>query len=334
MGRRTNLALLALLAAAFLTGWLAFAYATAPARWALAVHAASGLAILLLVPWKAAIAQRGVRRRRPGRAASLLLAALVLVSLLAGLAHSTGALRWVGEVTAMEVHVGAALAAAPLALWHVLARPVRARRTDLSRRRFLPAGLLLPGGAGASAASEGVARLAGLPGAGRRFTGSYEVASFQPRLMPVTQWMFDSVPEVDAGRWRLRVSAGGALREWSYEELAAFRDPLRATLDCTGGFFSEQDYEGVRLSRLLPAWRPGQSLRVRSRTGYDRRFPAEEAPGLLLATRAGGLALDPGHGFPVRVVAPTRRGFWWVKWVDSIELEDLPWWWQLPFPLQ
>ena len=44
-GARINVALMALLAVAFLTGWLAFALATAPARWSLLVHAVGGFAI-------------------------------------------------------------------------------------------------------------------------------------------------------------------------------------------------------------------------------------------------------------------------------------------------
>src|SRR4030081_2377383 len=58
MGRRTNLALLATLAAALATGWLAFAYATAPARWSLLVHATSGFANLVLIPWKSVVVRR------------------------------------------------------------------------------------------------------------------------------------------------------------------------------------------------------------------------------------------------------------------------------------
>ena len=71
-----------------------------------------------------------------------------------------------------------------------------------------------------------------------------------------------------------------------------------------------------------------------SATGYDRRFPIEHADSLLLATRFGGQALDPGHGFPARLVVPEGRGFWWVKWVSAIEVDDMPHWWQSPFPLQ
>jgi DMSO/TMAO reductase YedYZ molybdopterin-dependent catalytic subunit len=72
---------------------------------------------------------------------------------------------------------------------------------------------------------------------------------------------------------------------------------------------------------------------VTSATGYGRRFPLGERRRLLVATRVGGRPLAPGHGFPARLVAPGRRGFWWVKWVDRIEVSAGPPWWQPPFPL-
>jgi DMSO/TMAO reductase YedYZ molybdopterin-dependent catalytic subunit len=124
------------------------------------------------------------------------------------------------------------------------------------------------------------------------------------------------------------------VREWTYDELHAFDDRVRATLDCTGGFFSTQDWSGVWLSRLLPGGIRQASLHVLSLTGYDRRFSISDADRLLVATRLGGMPLDPGHGFPVRLVAPDLRGYWWVKWVTSITVDGLPSWWQLPFPMQ
>jgi DMSO/TMAO reductase YedYZ molybdopterin-dependent catalytic subunit len=96
---------------------------------------------------------------------------------------------------------------------------------------------------------------------------------------------------------------------------------------------SEQDWEGVLLSRLLPDAGEARSVSVVSATGYARRFPVRDVPSLLGATRVGGETLRPGHGFPARIVAPGRRGFWWVKWLDRIELSGVPWWWQPPFPL-
>ncbi len=318
-----------MLGLAFLTGWLAFAYATAPARWSLVVHATGGFAVLFLLPWKSVIARHGMKRPRPGRWASALLGALVLASLAAGLAHSSGVLVSAGPLSAMEVHVGAALAAIPLAIWHVAARRVRIRTTDLSRRNFIRGATLLAGAAAAYGVTELVVRSTALPGGARRFTGSYEAGSFQPDLMPVSSWMFDAIPQLDPAAWSLRV--GG--RHLGYEELSAFDDRVTATLDCTGGFFSSQEWSGVRLDRLLTGMN-GSAVRVQSSTGYSRRFPLEEARRLLLATRIGGHPLDPGHGSPARLVAPDRRGFWWVKWVVAIEVDDVPYWWQPPFPLQ
>jgi DMSO/TMAO reductase YedYZ molybdopterin-dependent catalytic subunit len=334
MGRRTNIALLAALTAAFATGWLAFAYATAPARWSLLVHATTGFAILVLIPWKSVVVRRGLRRPRAGRIPSMILAVLVLASLLGGLLHSTGLLRWWGPFTAMELHVGAALAAVPLAVWHVLARPVRPRRIDLARRALLRQGTTLAVAMAGYSASEAAVRLLRLPGDERRFTGSYEFGSFQPEMLPVSSWMFDQVPFLDATAWRLHVAGPAGARDWTYEELTGFDDRVRAVLDCTGGFWSEQDWSGVRLSRLLPSPGAARSVRVVSHTGYDRRFPVEELPRLLLATRLGGDPLSADHGHPARLVAADRRGFWWVKWVVRIELDYLPWWVQLPFPLQ
>jgi DMSO/TMAO reductase YedYZ molybdopterin-dependent catalytic subunit len=178
-------------------------------------------------------------------------------------------------------------------------------------------------------ASELVVHAAGLPGNHRRFTGSYEAGSFDPGKMPVSSWMFDEIPGIDPSGWALR--AGG--RAWSYDALSGFDDRMVATLDCTGGFYSTQEWAGARLDRLVDATR-GESVRVASHTGYDRRFPIEEASGLLLAVRVGGQALNAGHGFPARLVAPQRRGFWWVKWVVAIDVDDFPYWWQTPFPVQ
>jgi len=329
LGSQTNVALLGLLAIAFLTGWLAFAFGTAPARLSLIVHATGGVAILLLLPWKSMIARRGLARPRGGRWASIGLGMLVLLSIAAGLGHSTGLVLSWGPFSSMEVHVGAALSAIPLAVWHVVARRVKVVRADLSRRTFMKGSVALGAAAVSYAASEILVRAATLPGGARRFTGSYEAGSFQPAVMPVSSWMFDAIPVHDPDAWTLRTPG----REWSLRELATFDDRMIATLDCTGGFYSTQEWAGVRLDRLLPDVRES-SIRVVSSTGYDRRFRAGEAGSLLLATRFGGTPLDAGHGFPARLVAPDRRGFWWVKWVVAIEVDDVPYWWQSPFPVQ
>ena len=104
-------------------------------------------------------------------------------------------------------------------------------------------------------------------------------------------------------------------------------DTLTATLDCTGGFFSTQHWRGVSLGRLLDeaGVEPGaRHVRVISRTGYRWSFGLGDARALLLATHVGGEALSHGHGAPCRLVAPGRRGFQWVKWVERVEVHQDP----------
>jgi DMSO/TMAO reductase YedYZ molybdopterin-dependent catalytic subunit len=336
-GRRTNLALLALLALALATGGLAFALGTGWARWAVVAHGAVALGIVLLAPWKSVIARRGLRRHgSPSSTASVLFTVFVAVALAAGIGHATGLLRTMGGVTAIQVHVTTALAATPLGIWHVVARRVRLRRTDLSRRALLRSGVLAAGSVAAYVGLAGAISVLRMPGRRRRFTGSYRTGSLRPEEMPVTQWLNDRVPHLEARAWTLSVTSNGVeAARYSVEDLDRMREPIRATLDCTGGWYAEQDWEGVRLDRLVPPRMTGEaaSISARSITGYSRRYPFGDAGHLWLATRVGGVPLSPGHGFPARMVAPGRRGFWWVKWVAALDLSRTPWWWQPPFPL-
>jgi hypothetical protein len=332
-GRVTNLALLAALVLAFATGVGSVAAGSAGGRWVVIAHGVVAIAVVLLLPWKGRVVRRGLRRVRPTRWLSLLLAGLAVTALLAGFGYTTGLLRSVAGALGMWIHVAAALALLPLVLWHILARRARPHRADLSRRTVIRAGLLAGVSAGLYAAEVAAVNLAGLPGAGRRFTGSYVAGSFDPDAMPSYTWLDDSTPVVDPDRWRLVVIGGGTRRELTLDDLAAFDVRLRATLDCTSGWYAEQDWTGVPVRALLPDPGQARSLLVGSSTGYRIRFPVRDLDHLLLATTVGGAPLRPGHGFPLRLVAPGRRGFWWVKWVDRIELSSTPWWWQPPFPL-
>jgi hypothetical protein len=296
-------------------------------RWVTGAHGVSGLTLLVLAPAKVRRSVRaGMRRRRWTRWISVMFGALVLGTVATGVAHSTGLWFGVGLWSTLWVHVAAAFVLVPLFVWHVRSRPRRTPRHDPQRRALLGGATACAAGAVLYGAQEVAVRALGAAGSRRRFTGSHERGSFAPALMPTVSWLDDSAPD-DDGDWVVAIGD----RRVSVDELRALARPLEATLDCTGGWWSTQRWDAVPLSSLLVDW-SSRSIEITSATGYSRLFARPDSAHLHLAVGYDGEPLRRGHGAPVRLLAPNRRGPWWVKWVSSVQPNDRPAWLQLPFP--
>jgi hypothetical protein len=329
--RQVDVVLEVLVAVAAISGLASWTVGTQWGRALTAVHAIAGLSLVVLLPAKArGSVQVGLRRRRPSRWLSVVLAGLVVATVLLGVAHTTGLWYGVGPWSALWTHVLVAVVALTVLVWHVVSRPSRPRLADLDRRALLRAGAVVATGAAVYGVQEVAVRGLGLAGGSRRFTGSHEVGSFVPERMPTVSWINDRPPSSTApDGWALAIE-GTPVAVGDLWDLAA---PVTAALDCTGGWWSAQAWEAVPLRQLVSG-RSGRSIRVASSTGYDRRFPLADLDRLYLAVGYGGEPLRRGHGAPVRLVAPGRRGPWWVKWVVSVDVDEQPWWWQLPLPLE
>jgi Oxidoreductase molybdopterin binding domain len=324
-GRWANLSLAVLVPLATLSGLGLFLFSEGPVLLIAVLHGTLGLGLLALVPWKGAVIRRGLRRRRPGRDVSVLLLWVVLLAVLTGVAHLVSLTAADLPVTTMQLHVGAGVVATLLTLVHAVQRPIRVQRTDWGRRAVMRSGVVAAAAAGMGLTAAATA--AGLDRAGsRRATGSFRTPE-----VPVTQWFLDAVPTIDPAAWRLTLATPAGDRQLSLTDLNG-GDEVGAVLDCTGGWWTDQLWGGTRLARLLPEVAPGTTVQVTSATGYARRLPLGDD--VLLATTMAGVPLSAGHGAPVRLVVPGRRGYHWVKWVDRVEVVPGPWWLQPPLPLR
>ncbi|QLH81857.1 molybdopterin-dependent oxidoreductase [Halosimplex pelagicum] len=317
------------------TGAVSLVSGRPAAAWVFDVHAVAGLATVVLLAWKL----RRVRHRlRPGdldatRLLSVLLGVVATAALATGIWWVFGGNLDLGPWGLLNLHIGLGLVVPVLLLLHLRQRfalPTRESATD--RRNALRYAALVGSGAVAWQAQEVANRVLDTAGAERRFTGSRERGSDSGNGFPVTSWVADDPDPVDREAWSLTVDGRvGEPLDLSYGDVTTEDDPTstvdpaerRALLDCTSEWYSEHDWRGVSVGDLLDAADPEDGaawVQFRSVTGYRWSLPVEEAGDALLATHVDGERLSHGHGAPIRLVAPGRRGFQWVKWVESVRV--------------
>jgi DMSO/TMAO reductase YedYZ molybdopterin-dependent catalytic subunit len=329
--RGTDWSLAGLVALLIATGCLTLFAGGSGDAWVFDAHDALGFAIAVLLAVKLRrvwprLTQRSGRDRRT--VVSIAGVALAVAALGSGFLWANGATPAPVGYSLLAWHdaIGAALLVAVAAHMIMRAKPLRTR--DLThRRQFLVSAAVAAGAFIAWRTQRPIQALLNLPGAHRRFTGSYEAESFAGNAFPTTSWVADNPRPIAAESYRLRVT--GLVAHELALPLRALPtvDEMVALLDCTGGFYSTQRWRGMRLERLLDQATTLPSaghLSVVSRTGYRWSFALADARELLLATHIDEEPLSHEHGAPVRLVVPGARGFQWVKWVERIDLLDHP----------
>jgi DMSO/TMAO reductase YedYZ molybdopterin-dependent catalytic subunit len=343
--RATNHAILFLLSVELLSGLISFTVGRPSGEWIFWLHGIAGFSLLGLIVWKYRIvirsfSRRGVTSETVGSIILILLFVGVLTTgtLWAIIGRGSVNVPFYGNIRLLVIHTTLGLALTIPLIAHAAMRwPRRVKRTDFTNRRA--ALRLIAVGLGGIVLWQGASAAAPVAGQRPRFTGSREEASGEGNAHPVTQWLFDNRQRINADDWRLTIDGQvDKTTELTYEEIQGIANHgTAATLDCTGGWYTIQDWSGVRLSDVLALTSVGaeaESIVIVSATGFHRRFSIAETGRLLLATHIAGEPLSSGHGFPVRLVAPGHRGFNWVKWVTKIEVSNKPSWWQSPLPLQ
>ncbi|MEJ2067126.1 MAG: molybdopterin-dependent oxidoreductase [Deltaproteobacteria bacterium] len=116
----------------------------------------------------------------------------------------------------------------------------------------------------------------------------------------------------------------------TYQEVLALPNVKRAvTLHCVEGWQEHLLFEGVRLADVLALAKPKQGVRTvifYAVDGYSSSLDYGDVKrlDLMLAAKINGKILDAKRGFPFQVVAESKLGYKWVKWVTRIELSKDP----------
>jgi DMSO/TMAO reductase YedYZ molybdopterin-dependent catalytic subunit len=156
-------------------------------------------------------------------------------------------------------------------------------------------------------------------------TTQVSTATPEAFVFPIT-WNGDGPTKISPRDYRLKID--GDVQKpltLTLEELYAMPSAQKdMKIICVEGWAADVLWEGIPLSYLLN--QAGVSLKntanvtVRGITGYERTLSSDEAgdSGTIIALNAGGIPLTIEHGYPARLVSPTRLGLDWVKYVTRI----------------
>jgi len=129
--------------------------------------------------------------------------------------------------------------------------------------------------------------------------------------------------------YRLKVTDGPVSRDFSPAELAALPQTTHTLpIACVEGWSASAEWTGVVLADLVAAAGGSADCDIRmvsleppglySRTVLPARHARD--PQTLIALMVNGETLDLDHGYPCRLIAPTRPGVLQTKWLSRIEV--------------
>ena len=118
-------------------------------------------------------------------------------------------------------------------------------------------------------------------------------------------------------------------REYTYSEVVDGFPKYEkvVTLYCVQGWNARILWEGVLVRDLLNASGVMPAAKVvifHASDGYTTSMPLEYFydKDILMAYKMNGLVLPPEKGFPFELVAESKLGYKWIKWITQIELSD------------
>jgi len=171
-------------------------------------------------------------------------------------------------------------------------------------------------------------------------------AGYDPARLPPGQYLTEKwpvlhageVPDVDLATWTLEVTGEvEAPLSLSYDELRQLPSTTVTTdIHCVTRWSRfDASFTGVHWRELAWLCRPKPTARfaiAHAEHGFTANVPlaALEDEHALVAYEADGEPLTPEHGWPVRLVIPSRYFWKSAKWLRGIELSsiDKPGFWE------
>ena len=160
-----------------------------------------------------------------------------------------------------------------------------------------------------------------------------EVTEYQGyRLDSLTNFRENSIKgpqKVDIATYRLRVT--GLVEqdlEYTYDEVLSLPSHEKVVqLDCVEGWSARVLWEGVYIKDLIRDAGPDPSSKIiifHAEDGYTTSLTLDylRENDIMLAYKVNTVTLPEKNGYPFQLVAESKWGYKWCRWVTEIELSD------------
>ena len=118
-------------------------------------------------------------------------------------------------------------------------------------------------------------------------------------------------------------------RSYTYDEVVNDHKLYKkvVTLDCVEGWSVTILWEGMLVRDLLENAKPLPEAKViifHAYDGYTTSLPLDYIMNrdILMAHKMNEIPIPPERGFPFQLVAESKWGYKWIKWITRIELSD------------
>ncbi|AXV39342.1 molybdopterin-dependent oxidoreductase [Methanobacterium sp. BAmetb5] len=162
---------------------------------------------------------------------------------------------------------------------------------------------------------------------------SVEVTEYQgQKLSSASDFRENSIkgPQyVDTTSYHLEVDGLVANpRNYTYDQVKNFQNYQKVVkLDCVEGWSVNILWQGVLVKDILNEAHPlpqANTVIFYAVDGYSTSFPLEYLQNnqIIMAYQMNNATLSPERGFPFQLVAESKWGYKWIKWIKRIELSD------------
>ena len=134
---------------------------------------------------------------------------------------------------------------------------------------------------------------------------------------------------IDMESYRLKI-AGLAEnpQEYTFDEVIAHQNYKKVvTLHCVEGWEVTILWEGILVKDLIEEAQASTDAKVvifHAYDGYTTSLPVDYImdQDIIMAHKMNGVVLPPERGAPFHLVAESKWGYKWIKWITEIELSD------------